>query len=175
MNERMYGQAGEKKNMSALEMKVDALLQFCTAETEEARGIFHWNLRQLMHVDNSADALRICRQQRMDRALADLGIPDHLCGYNYLQTAIELSLEDPQIMYNVTYGLYPAVALRLHTDPAAVERGIRHAIECGWRRCNLEMQERYFGGKINPNRCKPTNREFIARITNLLRHEGMIH
>jgi hypothetical protein len=27
MNERMYGQAGEKRNMSALEMKVDALLQ----------------------------------------------------------------------------------------------------------------------------------------------------
>ena len=82
MNERMYGQTGEKRNMSALEMKGDALLQCCTAETEEARGIFHWNLRQLMHVDYSAAALRICRQQRMDRALADLGIPDHLCGYN---------------------------------------------------------------------------------------------
>ena len=128
-----------------------------------------------MHVDNSADALRICRQQRMDRALSDLGIPDDLQGYRFLQTAIELSLEDPQLIYSVTCGLYPAVALRHNAQPAAVERGIRHAIECGWRRCDLKMQERYFGGKINPNRCKPTNREFIARITNLLRHEGMIH
>jgi len=175
MNERMYGQAGEKRNMSALEMKVDALLQFCTAETEEARGIFHWNLRQLMHVDNGADALSMIRQQRMDRALADLGIPDHLHGYTYLQTAIELSLEDPQLVYNMTCGLYPAVALRHNTQPTAVERSMRHAIECGWRRCDLEMQERYFGGKVNPDRCKPTNMEFIARITNLLRHEGMIH
>ena len=172
MNESMYGQIGEKRNMSALEKKVDALLLFCTADTRKARREYHVHLQQLAKL-RSSSAYRI--RQQIDKALSDLGIPDHLLGYDYLQTAIELSLEDPQIMYNVTYGLYPAVALRLHTDPAAVERGIRHAIECGWRRCNLEMQERYFGGKINPNRCKPTNREFIARITNLLRHEGMIH
>jgi hypothetical protein len=175
MNERMIGQSGERRNMSALEEKVDALLRFCTAETEEARGVFHGNLRQLMRVENGEDMSRIWQQQRIDRVLADLGIPDHLCGYNYLQTAIELSLEDPQLIYNVTYGLYPAIALRLNIQPATVERNIRHAIECGWRRCDLQMQERYFGGKVNPNRCKPTNREFIARITNLLRYEGMIH
>jgi hypothetical protein len=160
--------------MSALEKKVDALLQFCTAETEEDRGKYHLRLRKLMNAPDAV-AVIVGLQERIDKILADLGIPDHLYGYKYLQTAIELSLEDPQIIYNMTCGLYPKVALRYNTRPQLVERGIRHAILCGWTRCDLEMQEKYFGGKVNPDRCKPTNTEFIARITNLLRRQGIIN
>ena len=170
MNERMYGQVGEKRNMSALEMKVDALMQFCTAESEETRRKYHIGLRQLMAAQDAAGIGS--RQQRIDNALADLGIPDHLLGYRYLQTALELSLEDPQLIYSMTYGLYPAVALRHNTRPQLVERGIRHAVQCGWSRCDLEMQEKYFGGKVNPDRCKPTNTEFIARLTNIIGRQG---
>ena len=54
MNERMYGQVGEKRNMSALEMKVDALMQFCTAESEETRRKYHIGLRQLMAAQDAA-------------------------------------------------------------------------------------------------------------------------
>ena len=86
MNERMYGQVGEKRNMSALEMKVDALMQFCTAESEETRRKYHIGLRQLMAAQDAAGMGS--RQQLIDNALADLGIPDHLYGYRYLQTAI---------------------------------------------------------------------------------------
>ena len=170
MNERMYGQVGEKRNMSALEMKVDALMQFCTAESEETRRKYHIGLRQLMAARDAAG--KGSRQQLIDNALADLGIPDHLYGYRYLQTAIELSLEDPQLIYSMTCGLYPAVALRHNTRPQLVERGIRHAVQCGWSRCDLEMQEKYFGGKVNPDRCKPTNTEFIARLTNIIGRQG---
>ena len=160
---------GKKRNMSALERKVDALLQFCTAESEEARSRFQQSLQQFMQEDG-ADALGF-RPDPIDRALSDLGIPDHLLGYGYLQTAIVLALEDSEMIHNVTCCLYPSVARRHDTRPQLVERSIRHAIECGWTRCDLRMQERYFGGKVDPDRCKPTNTEFIARIANVIRSQ----
>ena len=155
--------------MSALERKVEALMQFCTADCEQTRGKYHLRLRQLMdpqNMQNPLDAL-----DPIDRALADLGIPDHLLGYGYLQTAIALCLEDPMMIYNVTYVLYPMVARRHDTRAQLVERSMRNAIECGWLRCDLDMQRRYFGEKVNPDRCKPTNVEFIARICNIIRKQ----
>lgn len=160
-------QVGEKRNMSALEKKVDALLRFCTAESEEVRSRYHMGLRQLMTAD-TADT-QTDNGQQIDRVLLDMGIPDHLLGYGYLQTAIELSLRDPSMIRNVTYGLYPTIAERYNTRPQLVERAIRHAIGCGWARCDLRMQERYFGGKVDPSRSKPTNIEFVARICNIIR------
>ena len=167
MNESMYGKVGEQRNMSALEKKVDALLHFCTAESEEVRRKYHIGLLQLM-IGRDAASEAENRRERIDRILSDLGIPDHLYGYKFLQTAIELSLEDPKLIYSMTYGLYPAVAERHNTHPYSVERGIRNAIVCGWTRCDLDMQEKYFGGTVNPKRCKPTNTEFIARICNII-------
>lgn len=158
--------------MSALEKKVDALLQFCTAESEETRKKYHIDLRQLMNVHDAADAAS-SRQERIDMALLDLGVPDHLLGYTYLQRALELSLEDPTLLRDMSHGLYLIIAGQYNTCVLPVERAIRHAIECGWRRCDLQMQEKYFGGKVSPDRCKPTNMEFIARLTNVLGRQGM--
>ncbi|MCI7623921.1 MAG: sporulation initiation factor Spo0A C-terminal domain-containing protein, partial [Clostridiales bacterium] len=49
-----------------------------------------------------------------------------------------------------------------------VERAIRHAIEVGWSRGNIEVLEKYFGYSTNPNRGKPTNSAFIATISDHL-------
>ena len=165
----MMEQVGEKRNMSALEKKIDALLLFCTADTRKARREYHVHLQQLAKLRFSS-AYRI--RQQIDKALSDLGIPDHLLGYDYLQTAIEITLQNPEAVRCMTTFLYPSVA-RLHeTKPPLVERGMRFAIECGWDRCDLRMQETYFGGKVNPNRSKPTNSEFVARISNIIRSQN---
>ena len=169
MNEMRCDTMGEKRNMSALERKVEALLQFCTADCEQTRGKYHLRLQQLMAQQEPRNPLDTL--DPIDRALADLGIPDHLLGYRYLQTAIALCLEDPQKVYSMTCELYPAVAHRHDTRAQLVERSMRHAIECGWVRCDLAMHQRYFGGKVDPNRCKPTNAEFIARICNIIRRQ----
>ena len=174
MNESMYGQVGEKRNMSALEKKVDALLQFCTAETEEERGKYHLSLRQLMTVREPTGFGSQELHDQIDKVLLDLGVPDHLLGYGYLHTAIAMALEDPELVRQTTYVLYPAVAKCHGTHPNRIERDIRHAIECGWMRCDLQMQEKYFGGKVDPRRCKPKNSEFIARVANVIRWQGMV-
>ena len=120
--------------------------------------------RNMSALEQQADTLRL-----IDQMLLDLGIPDNLRGFDYLRTAIEVCLQEPEAIHNMTTFLYPAVARCYGTQPHRVERTMRHAIQCGWTRCDLTMQEKYFGGKVDPNRCKPKNSEFIARATNIIR------
>ena len=153
-----------RENMSALEEKVDILLRFCVAESEQARRHYQGDLQAMLGTvprNNVSDAI--------DQALADLGVPDHLLGYRYLQTAIAMAVAEPEAVHCVTSLLYPGVARRYGTTAQLVERAIRHAVESGWSRCSSAMRERYFGGKIRPGRSKPTNAEFIARLANIIR------
>ena len=53
--------------------------------------------------------------------------------------------------------------------PFAVERGIRHLIEVTWTRADMDILCGYFGNTVSPDRGKPTNGEFIARIANVVR------
>ena len=167
MNEMRNACVRENENMSALERKVDALLQFCTADSEETRKNYYISLRRLMQADSRS---RSCADA-VDQMLSDLGIPNHLLGYNYLQTAIFLVVENPLLLYNVTGELYPAIASHYGSRAQSVERNIRHAIECGWDRCDMETRQQYFGGTVHPMRSKPTNTEFIARISRLIRRQ----
>lgn len=154
----------EKGNMRTLEQKVDILMRYCVAESEQARQYYHADLQSMLTAAPCMDVRR-----SVDRALSDLGIPAHLLGYAYLQSAIALVIEQPDSAYAITGIVYPGVALRYSTTAQLVERAIRHAVERGWSRCDSSMREKYFGGKIRPGRQKPTNAEFIARIANLVR------
>ena len=154
----------EKGNMSALEEKVDTLMRYCIAQSEQARRHCHVDLRAMLgsQQENTVETA-------IDQALADLGVPDHLLGYRYLQCAIRMVVAEPDAVYCVTTLLYPGVARRYGTTAALVERAIRHAVECGWNRCDGAMREHYFGGKIKPGRLRPTNAEYIARLANIVR------
>lgn len=153
-----------KGNMRTLEQKVDVLVRYCVAESEQVRRHYHADLRNLLTAPAPMDL-----RSSIDRALSDLGIPSHLLGYAYLQAAIDLVVGQPEAAYAVTSCVYPGVAMRYSTTPQLVERAIRHAVERGWSRCDETMREKYFGGKLDPVRKKPTNAEFIARIANLIR------
>lgn len=154
----------QNKNMSALEEKVDTLLRYCTAESEQARQHYHGDLQAML-----AASCQSTVEGSIDRALADLGVPDHLLGYRYLQCAISMAIAEPDAVYCITSLVYPAVARRYGTTAQLVERAIRHAVECGWNRCATAMRDQYFGGKIKPGRLKPTNAEYIARLANIIR------
>lgn len=154
----------EKGNMRTLEKKVDVLMRFCIAETEQVRRQYYVDLQSMLGNASQPDT-----KADIDRALSDLGVPDHLLGYAYLQAAISMVVQQPEAAYAITGCVYPGVAMRFGTTAQLVERAIRHAVESGWSRCNSTMRDRYFGGKIRPGRQKPTNAEFIARIANIVR------
>ena len=98
-----------------------------------------------------------------------IGVPAHIKGYQYLRTAIRLSVEDPEMISAVTKILYPTVAKTYHSTSSRVERAIRHAIEVAWDRGDVDVLSSYFGYTIQNTRGKPTNSEFIAMIADRLR------
>ena len=97
--------------------------------------------------------------------LREIGVPAHIKGYQYLRYAIELCINDGEMLESVTKLLYPTVAKKFHTTSSRVERAIRHAIEVAWDRGDVDVLSSYFGYTIQSNRGKPTNSEFIAMIS----------
>lgn len=97
-----------------------------------------------------------------------LGIPAHIRGYQYLRTAVLMTVEDPEVMHSITKLLYPAIAKQYSTTSSRVERAIRHAIEVAWDRGDIDVINSYFGYTIQNDRGKPTNSEFIAMISDKL-------
>ena len=108
-------------------------------------------------------------EQEIRRILLELGAPDHLVGHPYVIRAILLVIGDRLYINNITFGLYPQLAVEFDTTPARVERAIRHLIEVTWCRGDLDILEKYFGNTVSASRGKPTNGEFIARMANVVK------
>ncbi len=108
-------------------------------------------------------------EAQVTRIIHQIGVPAHIKGYQYLRTAILLTVKDSDIINSVTKILYPSVAKKYSTTTSRVERAIRHAIEVAWDRGDVDTLNAYFGYTIQNNRGKPTNSEFIAMIADNLR------
>lgn len=117
-------------------------------------------LHQNAHSDMEAQVTKIIHQ---------IGVPAHIKGYQYLRSAILMTIEDSDVINSVTKILYPSVAKKYQTTTSRVERAIRHAIEVAWDRGDVDTLNSYFGYTIQNTRGKPTNSEFIAMIADNLR------
>lgn len=153
--------------MTSLETRVNAILRFCAAEKESERAEARKEIRRLTSpVKPAAPAYT---ESLIRQILLNMGAPDHLLGHAYVIEAITLVAEDRTYIRNITFGLYPQIAARFDTTAGRVERAIRSLIEVTWTRGNLEMLEKYFGSTTSPNKGKPTNVEFIARVANVVK------
>lgn len=108
-------------------------------------------------------------EAQVTQIIHQIGVPAHIKGYQYLRTAILLTINDSDIINSVTKVLYPSVAKKYSTTTSRVERAIRHAIEVAWDRGDIETLNSYFGYTVQNSRGKPTNSEFIAMIADNLR------
>lgn len=108
-------------------------------------------------------------ETQVTKIIHQIGVPAHIKGYQYLRTAILMTISDNDIINSVTKVLYPSVAKKYSTTTSRVERAIRHAIEVAWDRGDIDTLNSYFGYTIQNNRGKPTNSEFIAMIADNLR------
>jgi two-component system response regulator (stage 0 sporulation protein A) len=108
-------------------------------------------------------------ESQVTKIIHQIGVPAHIKGYQYLRSAILMTIEDSDIINSVTKVLYPTVAKRYQTTTSRVERAIRHAIEVAWDRGDVDTLNSYFGYTIQNSRGKPTNSEFIAMIADNLR------
>ena len=103
--------------------------------------------------------------------IKEIGVPAHVKGYCYLRTAIMLTSRRPDLIYAMTKELYPAVGDIYDTMAQRVERAIRHAIELAWDNGDMNILSVYFSYRIRKSTDKPTNSEFIATISDIVRLE----
>lgn len=108
-------------------------------------------------------------EAQVTRIIHQIGVPAHIKGYQYLRSAILMTIDDNDVINSVTKILYPTVAKKYRTTTSRVERAIRHAIEVAWDRGDVDTLNSYFGYTIQNSRGKPTNSEFIAMIADNLR------
>ncbi len=114
-------------------------------------------------------------ETQVTKIIHQIGVPAHIKGYQYLRTAIMLTVQDSDIINSVTKVLYPSVAKKYSTTTSRVERAIRHAIEVAWDRGDVDTLNSYFGYTVQNSRGKPTNSEFIAMIADNLRLKYKLH
>ena len=153
--------------MRILEMQVEALMRLCTAQDEKAKEQARAEVLHLLRgrkAEVTEDPETLIRQ-----ILLELGAPDHLLGHPYVIQAVLLVIHDRMYINNITFGLYPQLAARFDTTAARVERAIRHLIEVTWSRGDMDVLARYFGNTVSPDKGKPTNGEFIARLSNIVK------
>ena len=153
--------------MKELEMRMETVMRLCVAENEREREILREKIRS--YLGQPGEDRQTEREIR--RLMLELGAPDHLAGHPYAVRAIELVIGNRLYINSITFGLYPQLAARFDTTAARVERAIRHLVEVTWSRGDLKVLERYFGNTVSPEKGKPTNGEFIARLANVVKEK----
>jgi two-component system response regulator (stage 0 sporulation protein A) len=111
-------------------------------------------------------------EAQVTKIIHQIGVPAHIKGYQYLRTAIIMTINDNEIINSVTKVLYPSVAKKYGTTSSRVERAIRHAIEVAWDRGDVEEIQSIFGYTVSSVKGKPTNSEFIAMLADCLALRG---
>lgn len=154
--------------MTNLEKQVDALMRLCTARDEDTRKEAREEIRFLLQGRKAVPSV-IDPEYLTRELLLELGAPDHLLGHPYTVRAVELVVGDQMYINNITFGLYPQLAAAFDTTASRVERAIRHLVEVIWSRGDLTVLDHYFGHTVNPQKGKPTNGEFIARLSSIVR------
>lgn len=100
--------------------------------------------------------------QRLARYLIYLGMPVSLKGFEFVISAVKLTVEQPNAQ--ITKVIYPKVAEQFKTSASRVERAIRHAVEAVWDRGDMDILQYVFGNTIDSVRGKPTNIMFLRTI-----------
>lgn len=96
--------------------------------------------------------------------MTTLNVPEHLKAWTFLADMMALTAVHPSLAEDLQGRLYPLIARRHGLSAAAVERRLRLAIEATWSAASLGALERFFGQSVDPERGKPTNREFLYRV-----------
>lgn len=91
-----------------------------------------------------------------------LDVPERLRAWDFLPEMLAWTVVHPPLLSDLQHGLYPLMAERYGMTAAGVERSLRLCVESTWMHGSLEALERFFGASVDPEKGKPTNREFLC-------------
>lgn len=100
--------------------------------------------------------------------LRSLGMRPQLRAMAFLPDMLALATAHPALLQDLAGRLYPLSARRFGLSVPQVERRLRLAVESTWNRAALAELERFFGHSVDPERGKPTNKEFLCRLSERL-------
>ncbi len=93
-----------------------------------------------------------------------LGVSPRLRAWHFLPDMVALTVVHPPLLTDLQHGLYPLAGACCGMTAAAVERSLRLCVESTWSHGELTALERFFGSSVDPDKGKPTNREFLCRM-----------
>ncbi|MBQ6935545.1 MAG: response regulator [Clostridia bacterium] len=125
--------------------------------------------RKINNLKSNSEIYRDESEVIITNIIQQLCVPAHLKGYNYLRYAIKLCVDSPVLTNTITKELYPDIAINYSVTSGSVERNIRTAIELAWQRGSEDVFSKYFGYNKKMRKNRPTNAEFIARISDEIR------
>lgn len=92
-----------------------------------------------------------------------LGFNPIRSGYKYLRELIEMQLSGRDILPLKNNG-YLVVAMKYDKTADVIDKNIQNSISHVWLKGDSKCLELEFGATIDPNKGKPTNKQFIATI-----------
>lgn len=99
-------------------------------------------------------------------ALMELSLPAKRSGFRYCREAILMLAENPGLQ--VTKHVYPEIAKRNGCKAEAIEKAVRDAITAAWDERSDAVWRRYFAVAPNGQIPRPSNRVFLATVTEVL-------
>lgn len=78
---------------------------------------------------------------KIQKLLYSIGLTANYAGYRQLMVALEIAVEEPESLSQVTKWLYPETARRCGTNWKAVERNIRTALRRVWKNSRNTLEE----------------------------------
>lgn len=99
-------------------------------------------------------------------ALFELGIPASRIGCGNCREAVIMLKADPGA--SLSKEIYPALANAQGVSAGSIEKNIRDAITDGYNRRNDSVWRRYFPTAPNGQIPKPTNRQFLSTLAQVL-------
>ena len=101
------------------------------------------------------------------KIIKELGIPANLKGYRYIICGVEMLADNIELIGSIM-NVYKGIAEKFNITHSRVERAIRHAIEVGWVRANLDLVDNMFGYSVDSYKGKSTNSEFLATVADYI-------
>lgn len=156
--------------MSEFEMKIEALIR-CVGKVAYENAMSEVKNTETSEVERIPPPADIDIERMVQEILVELGTPAHIKGYRHIVTGLRMVVNNPDLIDTITKKLYPQIAAVHKTTPSRVERAIRHAVEVTWDRGDLEILMKYFGNTISITKGKPTNSEFLAMVSTVIRRK----
>ena len=152
--------------MTVLEAKVDALVRLALAQGGDQRQSILSELELLAQGVNPGSSV----EEEIHGFLMELGVSGQPKGGEQLVSALQLAVEEPQLLGALFGKFYPRVAEICGASCGQqIERNIRYCIEKLWDEGDPKVLNQYFKGSISLYTGRPSTGAFLNKASREIR------